>query len=943
MLFQISDFRFQISDFSSGQGWSTIIPALYREIHNFVILESERMTFSHKYFIICSLLFLPMFMEAQEIISNTSHKLTCRIVYHKYDDNFSKNGNAILREMAKDVLREPWLVRIGISCELGLCVLKDGNRNRLLISLRHPAIDGDTVYRKFPVTCELFPSQINMKLKWANRADTSGFTEETLSGKPMSRADSLICDIPVVSYDPEVDTLMVRDVELLYDSVALQTFFDRIALIHDYYASVSLLDSLQQFTANVHLDNDGLLPLNYLMVEEVNRVMERIAALDFPENLLRNGTDPRGLVVKYKHMFRHSRSMMFNFLDELHKTGTIPWNRDVDRLAMYFTSRVFSYVRRSFLMDQQQGRIYYDCLDHFFDHQTIPGEENVAGILLEKMFPDAAKDTIIRYISQRIYASYRITAQQLMYQNRYAEAYSMMENGRRFIEGNPSLHGTAVDHQLQSQAAEGICNSYIGIASSCIRSHKYILAETYLSKADQYAAAHTEFIRSDSSYRAVFSELFFLRNVDCDQLLEKKKYAEALDCFQQFEKAYSARDLALVSTQLNEKKSTAIIGLGKISTLLSQDALKHKAADTALFYYEQATALRQEANSNGQVDVTFDSLAPLMALIKYKQIFKEGAMALEKRQYTLAVTRLKEAKSLAEIHRIDRDREFDSLYRQAVKNWLIVQLSASQKKIWANQFDSAQIALQSTEAAGFDFGLLNDPDFSTAIEKYKMKIIGQQCKNLQDSIDLQIIRADRNAALKNFINASRCYNAALNMVLSDTVCHLNQQSLKDSLTKYKEPSDYQQNVITVNARVAVGDYTGAMKLLIENQLRFTTAVLKRFGLQATDVHEFISLRNNPYLTQTAASFYLDTRQPLEAFRFLLMLNNQHVEASQVKALQKNLGQALAKADLAADPDEITTTALQKYPDKDDWFSVFRTTYSEEREHLMKTVRSGSKQ
>ena len=942
MLSVISDFRFQISDFSSGQGWSTIIPALYPEIHNFVILESERMALLHKYLIICSLLFLPVLMDAQEIISRTSHKLTYRIVYHKDDDKLHENGNAILRELAKDVLREPWLVRIGFSCELGLYVVKDGNRNRLLVSLRHPAMDGDTVYRHFPVTGALFPSQINMKLKWANRADTSGFSEETLIGKPMPRGDSLICDISVISYDPVVDTLMVRGVELLYDSVALQTFLDRIALIHDYYASVSLLDSLQQFTANLHLDDAGLLPLNYLKVEEVNRVMERIAARDFPEKLLRNGADPQELVGKYGQMFRHSRSMMFNFLDELHKTGTIPWDRDVDRLAMYFTSRVFSYVRRSFLMDQQQGRIYYDCLDHFFDHSTFPGEENVTGILLEKMFPDAAKDTIARYISERINASYRITSQILMNQNRYAEAYSMMENGRRFIKGNPSMHGTAADNVLQSQAAEGICNSYIGIASSCIRSHKYNLAETYLSKADQYAAAHTDFIRSDTSYRAVFSELFFLRNVDCDQLLEKKKYAEALDCFQQFENAYSARDLALVRTQLDEKKSSAMIGLGKISTLLSEDALKHEATDTALFYYEQASALRQQANSKGKDDVTFDSLAPMMALIKYKQIFKEGAMALEKRQYTLAVTRLKEAKFLAENHRIDRSREFDSLYRQAMKNWLIVQLSASQKKIWANQFDSALIALQSTEAAGFDFGLLNEPDFSTAIEKFKMKISGQQCKNLQDSIDLQIIRADRNAVLKNFINAARCYNAALNMAVSDTVCQLNQKSLKDSLTKYKEPSDYQQNVVTLNAMVAIGDYTGAMKSLTENQLRFPKAVLQRFGLQATDIHEFISLRNNPYLTQTAASFYLDARQPLEAFRFLLMLNDQHVEASQVKVLQKKLGQLLAKADLVADPDEITTTALQKYPSDDDWFNVFRTAYSEEREHLMKTVRSGSK-
>ena len=355
-----------------------------------------------------------------------------------------------------------------------------------------------------------------MKLRWANRADTSGYTEETLTRKTFPSYDSLICALPVAPFDPIVDTLLVRDVELYYDSAALNTFIDRIALIHDYYASLSLLDSLQHFTSNLHLEKAALLPYNYLKIQELCRVLDQINSRDFTGQLLRNGFDPSGLMRKYDQTYKHSRSLIYNFIDEMHRTGTIPWDGDGERLAAYFTSRVVSYVRRSYQMDQQQGRIYNDCLDHFFDHGDFPPEEGVEAKMLKKMFPDAGQDTIARFISKMVYDSYRNTALQLMNQNHYAEAFSTMENGQRFIAGNPSLTGIPKDESIQSQAAQGICDSYTGIASTCMRGHKYDMAESYLKKADQYALEHSKYIRSDSGYRAVFSELFFLNPHNSD-------------------------------------------------------------------------------------------------------------------------------------------------------------------------------------------------------------------------------------------------------------------------------------------------------------------------------------------------------------------------------------------------------------------------------------------
>ncbi|MEI6682558.1 MAG: hypothetical protein WCO44_08015 [Bacteroidota bacterium] len=867
--------------------------------------------------------------QAQKIISATFRKVEYRIPYDNSGDRIFEGGNEVLREIARDVLREPWRVSIRVSGLLGLTVTRHDHTETLSISLTHRSVAGDTVYRRFPVTEVLFPSSIGLRLKWANRADTSGFTEESLSYRPLSRHDSLVCAVPVTSFDPQVDTLIIKEVEFYYDSVALQTFRDHVSFIHDYYASVSLLDSLEEFTAGLRPDDTGQLAINYLKVEETARVLSRIDALDFAGKLLVNNYDPEELMKKYRQLYRNSRSLVFTFIDGLNKPGEFSWKENPGFLAAFFTLRIYSYVRRSNLMDQLQGAVYKDCLDHFFEEDVFPAEQNVATALLAKLFPGAKPDTLPAYVARLVYHSYRETARTLMDQHSYADAFALLENGRRFLAAIPGASGIPVDGEMEVKAAEGVRNSFIGIATTCIGSHNLKMADTYLAKAEQYATSHAGYIRSDSVYRAVFSDLFFMRNADCDQLLGDGRFAEALECYSQFEKDYPAHDLALVRRQLEQKKSLAKMGLGGLSAQLADNALKNKSADTALYYYEKATALRQSGNLHEAVDSRLDSLAPVMARIKYLQLSAEGAKALDKRQFTLSVSRYREARALAESSRIEPGPEFDSLYRQAMKNFLIIRLTAAQKKIWESQFDSAATALHNAETAGFDWGLLDDPAFSGALKKFRIKISEQQCRNLQDTVDLQMIRADRNAALKNYINALRYCQRAKNLVSGDTSCGLDHRYINDSLDRYKAPAAFQEAEFRVNACIAVGDYDVAMNTLAANQLLFQQAALSRFGLEQTDIPGLIAGKNNPYLTMAAVIHFLDRSRYADALRFLVLLNGQQVEAKQVKELQEKLGRALADADMSANATGNSMAAFGKYHADSAWFSTFRNAYMSE--------------
>ncbi len=880
------------------------------------------------------LICLPVFIYAQQVVSRSSVPMKFRVPYHNSDGRIN-NNNVVLREMAKDVVREPWQVKIQVTFKLSLIITRQEDITRLSIYFTNPVLSGDNKFRGFPVSDVLLPPNISMKLKWANRLDTTSFSEASITGRSLDKDDGLVGSFPIATFDPQVDTLIIRDAVLSYDSMAVLAFKERLELIHDYYASVLLLDSLDQMAADIQPDNPAVLPLNYLRIEEFNKVIARIEDRKFPATLLNGGFDPGRFIVKYNAMYRQSRTLTYNFIDELKKAGDILWNRNIDSLAGYFTGRVLSYVRRSKLMDQLQSRIYQEWLDHCFDKSSFPPGENVIGMLLLKMYPAARTDTVAGFVSGRIYASYRARAEQLMNQHQHAEAFSMMDHARRFIEKNPPNHGVVPDNDLLSNAAYGIYNAYTSIAQECIRNRQYNMADTYLAKADLYAREHTSLIGSDSLYLAVFSGLFFLRNSDCNMLLDQQKYAEALACYRGLEIKYTESDLVFVRKHLDDKEDQARKGIFRESVMRAGEALQHHQPDTAIYYYEQASQLRNESKGHGWASGKLDSLASDIASIRMEQLFNAGSFALEQRKYTLALSQLTEAGTLSEKYGIERDRTFDSVYRCAMKYCLIVQLSAAQKKIWANQFDSAYAALEKTKSTGFNYGLTADPDFSAALSRFEAKIRDQQCRNLRDSVSFQLIRADRSIALKNYLNATACLQQALAFCSLSGECRFSDKPIRDTLAKYISAANYQQKLADANAHSASGDYAQTVYELDENEQAYLRSRLDRVGIILEGVYDFISQRSNPYLTERAAVFYLGRGNSREAMRFLRLLRIQEYPVRSAASIQTQVGRALAMVDYAVNPKDAAMHLVEQYTSGDTWYDEFRKAYLDEWNRMAK--------
>ena len=887
-----------------------------------------------------SLLLLILFAATFPVLSQTillkkQQECVFRVPWKPRETGLYSNSNIIVREIAKSTLKEPSKVGIYFSCQIGVAISRTQGQTRLVIGLSDKHVTGDCTFRTFPLEDVLKTSRVALRIRIASREDTSGYSEMALRDLPIHPDDTLLATCSLSSYNPEIDTLLLVSPEFFYDSLALNAFSERLDLINDYYASVAMLDSVNLFSGSVDFADPMRLPYHFFEVSEVNNVIRQIASRNFSGKLLTGGYDPAGLEENCSRERKHALSLTYTLGDHLDLSTVKGWSGDMDSLSTFFVDRILSYVRRSKQMDHLYGKIYQDFLELYEVGDT--GRDPVYDLprLLNNMFPDAAKDTLPGYFLKHLNGAYVGTALGLMGAKRFAEAFTLLAHGRRVTELiKPDLRDTAFD-QLQVAAAEGILSSYAGIAATCIQSEMYQMADAYLLKAGEYLSQNRRFIRSDSVYRSVYASLFFKRNSDCDRLLAARQFRDALECYRDFESLYTPREVSIIREQLLEKKREAIRGVAVRQLSDLDRALKDQEHDKSLLIYDSLMILVLDLPEDSPLRHAPDAHAAVIAHIRYQRLFLTGSLAVENGRFTLGVDRLQKARTLADRYRFDPDPDFDSVYRIALRNYLLVRLSGAQRHIWSNDFDSAYYQLRVIRDEATRNHLENEEGLAKAFQRFGQKISDQKCRIHHDSLDLCVIRADRCIALKNYRGAIAYLDDALKLAGQRTDCNTDVRAVRDTLEKYCWAGLYQQRLAEIDSYVAAGAYMEAISRLEENDRLYVSKRIDRAGIGQEGIYEYISRRLNPYLTLEAVTYFTGHGAGKEALRFLHLLKIQNFRADECVKAQELCARTTAREDFYRNPLADPGTQSADYTTNDKWYTVFKKTYLEEWTQLKK--------
>lgn len=439
------------------------------------------------------------------------------------------NGE-ILREIAKDILKEPDRVNIQVNFSMSLKINQLNGKNQLFIYYSHPFITGDIWYRRFLISDVLLPSVVNLKVFWAKKNNPGHVSVTSFREKVRNEPENLVISGSLPAFDPGSDTIYAGVIVPDYDSLDLLKFKSRISLINDYYSSFIILDSVNALHQLIHAEDNVNIPLSFVQIEESDKILEIIGERKFQDNLLMQSGDHLNLMKKYQDSFRRGRSIHFTFIDLLSATGAIIWDGDIAEFADYFTARMLSYVRRAQLIGDLQGKICQDYLDQWFSKNAFGDDLQITETILAKMYPDAKRDTLVAFMAKEVYQSYLRLSSRLIVQGQYSEAENLLEHASKLRDKAPFLIHSAEAEKIQHEAIYGVYSSFLGIASGCIASGKPEMAVNYLEKADEYKKKHTGIRMDDALYRQVSLELLMFRLNSPDRLMQDMKIRELLYC-----------------------------------------------------------------------------------------------------------------------------------------------------------------------------------------------------------------------------------------------------------------------------------------------------------------------------------------------------------------------------------------------------------------------------
>ncbi len=861
------------------------------------------------------LVILPSLGWGQDTLLHISGTLQGRIPYLP-DSAVAGTGNEILREIGKEILKNPPYVRIKIDANYNMFVVRKPDQAPVVrLEVTGEKASGHTVYRGFDISGVLVPSRLVLHIVHRSKADTNQSTTYPVLLEDTSSSLSPAA-VVLKAFEPATDTLLVTLEALWYTTDDRDRFEQRLDLVNDYYASGLILDSLGTDLDHPVIDSAAQLPERFFDLEEATRAVDLLRSRDFtPLSLAK--FDPDHVPQRLQECYRNSRSLLYNFTDLLDQTRIIPWDGDLNKVTRHAIDRLMRYVDFTARMNNLNGDIFREYLDAYYQEDAFPDESIVFGNLVQKMFPGIPADSAERYVLGQLYDAYLSTARNLVSDNQYAGAFLLLNTAKSFALRHPALAGRNGLSEMRSEAATGVYSSYLGIALACLGNQKFAMAETYLEKAQAYQSANSTLVKTDTLYEYVFYVLFERRLASCDALCASGSYQASLDCYREFRMIYSDQRADLAREQLNVRMEKALVGLFRQQGEQALQYLKKEQYDSAVLLYDLALGTLEHIQDTVPAHGLSDTLTSAILPWKYEQAWQALADAKH---------------ILVQLGRAP-DTVFIAEYREAHKNHILDDISLKTVYIWNDQFDSAYYFLDQLQASLPGAGLAGDSSIQAAMEHYRHRIDGKVCGNHREEAEILVIRAHRNLEGKRYPLALGQLRDAQQVRDAYPQCAIRLPGLEDTIRKYAPVADYVTLQAQITQAYAMGNYSEVVLKKMEEGRRFNEELLSIFGLAYDSLPFLCSHKENPLLTREALKYCLSKNQPGDAFRYLEILRRQVPDPKQARDVQDSVGVALARAEYARISSEHVQVRLKAMTEGDPWFKYFESAWLREYKRL----------
>jgi hypothetical protein len=931
-------------------------------------------------------LLAPALLLAQDVLWSTGIKQETKLQYDPSGAGLAVNTNKIIQEIADDMIVPYDAVSISIKATLDARVRKgkDGKPS-LAVSFTQLGLSGDTHFRGFPLEEFIQPDRVSFTCRIQKKFVPDSATNIDATELPWYGFDNRFFIRTLPQFAADSDTIIIQNFHMSVTDKGLSKFHERVSLINDYYAACAIFDTLQIGIRQYDFSLTGNYPRLFILLEEMNKILAVIKDKDL-ENKLKLATyDPKEFRKSYERLSKTAAEMTNNFRDKLKVTSLIYPNDSTDVLVHEFLKGMNRYIRWSMLVSERNSKLYFQYLRDYYTMNAFGKDGPVIRDLVAKVYPGENPNTVMTRISMKIKSSYNEFADQLIREHEYAESVELLKNAKSFAKINPFLKENGGDKKMSSKAANGIYDSYLGIAEFAIENKKNGMARQYLQKAQLYKKEHSPFVTSDSLFNKVVGELVSGNSTHCDSLYAHGKYPEAYDCYREFKSNNDSVTVALCFPNVDKRivyctkffKPPAIAAIPKEEKPATESPAIHKQTgknrkpvhhiqqkpvrdSLALAEVKKVPDSEHPVNNKPLHDSLIASkskpvhdsliaskskpvhdslLASKSKSSRNSQVeskIKPAQIAANKPVHdTVAQSKNRRAQNMSvtratPVILADKELTTDSLSNPEIENpiphFLASLLSSAVPLIWTDQLKQATKLVDSVALAQNKHGLVTSHELTDAISLYRKKINLKKCWTEKENEEIFLIRAQEKRAKMEFIKGALLLDSAQMCIKKNPECTIPPAGIEDTIKAYAEAVEYQKKLNDVQRFSAPHKEKELVKNLWQTEQYFTTHHIERFGLTNTSTYDAIRDKSNTYLTLQAFQYFRQVQRLQDAFQYLKLLRLQDYPVDKVKDYLQSLGNRMAEKDFKENRTDNLNTRILNYTNGDKWFSRFSDGY-----------------
>lgn len=472
-----------------------------------------------------------------------------------------------------------------------------------------------------------------------------------------------------------------------------------------------------------------------------------------------------------------------------------------------------------------------------------------------------------------------------------------------------------ISRKFINLSKNGILNSYLSVAEQALKAGKYTIAESFISKAEDYIALKMK----EYQEKTTIIEKYKLISQKYLQLSAYYKKNNEISNSQYYMDNANRLCRKIYGTDCTT--NTLHVDDTSLVVVINNDTTKQITPQ-----YNNTSEPQLLTYANKYTKKSIQSTSKTTINKNYQNIIQKANEAFDNAEYEKALQLYESVKQQTQYRKDTEEKQLNNYIQQAAIQVILSKINNADFYIWTNKLSIADSILDFCDNIKTKYSITNNSQLDITLLNFKNKIVEKRCKNIEDEIETNIKIIESKVKNREFDDILT-YSNRVDTLKTKTNCL--PLLIKPYTTNTEAVLNFLKYRFLAKGSFNDAEYSKFAEYYLISDNIFDVSNLENFVNTKIDILSFIDYNYNFEAAVSIFKIALKNKMFELGFNILNIIKNKETSNYITKDMQIELANTLMehqKIKLITERIEI----LINEASKDKWFIFFNKKYKSKK-------------